>query len=116
MLRNEGGSLGIAISTVMVDRRSQFHQSRLAEHVRPSNPMVDQTIQAYSQLREVRGGVTQAVGNDQGFALMSNAVRNQARVLGYLDVFWVFWIMALLALPLVFLMKRAVAKAGAPAH
>ena len=26
MLRNEGSSLGIAIVTVMVDRRSQFHQ------------------------------------------------------------------------------------------
>ncbi len=31
MLRNEGGSFGIAIVTVMVDRRAQYHQSRLAE-------------------------------------------------------------------------------------
>ena len=41
MLRNEGGSLGIAIVTVLVDRRSQFHQLRLAEHVTPLNPAVD---------------------------------------------------------------------------
>ena len=38
MLRNEGGSFGIAIATVMVDRRAQFHQQRLAEQVRPGRP------------------------------------------------------------------------------
>ena len=41
MLRNEGGSLGIAIVTVLVDRRGQFHQSRLVEHVTPLNPAID---------------------------------------------------------------------------
>ena len=47
MLRNEGGSLGIAIVTVMVDRRGQFHQLRLAEHVTPLNPAVDRWTDYY---------------------------------------------------------------------
>ena len=42
--------------------------------------------------------------------LLSQMVRNQARVMAYLDAFWIFWIMALAALPLVLLMKKAVTK------
>ena len=41
MLRNEGGSLEIAIVTVVSDRRTQFHQMRLAEHVTPLSPALD---------------------------------------------------------------------------
>ncbi len=35
-----GGSLGIAIVEVLVNRRGQFHQLRLAEHVTLLNPAV----------------------------------------------------------------------------
>jgi hypothetical protein len=36
--------------------------------------------------------------------------------MAYLDMFWIFWIMALCALPLVFLMKRSVAEKGVSPH
>jgi MFS transporter, DHA2 family, multidrug resistance protein len=116
MLRNEGGSLGIAIVTVMVDRRSQFHQLRLAEHVTSLNPAVDRWVQYFAQTRMVRGGVTQAVAAQQGMGLLSRMVYNQAREMAYLDPFWVFSIMALAALPLILLMKRAVNKGGVAMH
>jgi DHA2 family multidrug resistance protein len=116
MLRNEGGSLGIAIATTMLDRRSQFHQSRLAENVRPANPLVDQIIEQLTQLRIVRGGVSSVVGHDQAFGLLSRMVREQARVIAYLDIFWLFWVMILATIPLVFLMKRSVARGELAAH
>ena len=56
MLRNEGGSLGIAIVTVLSDRRAQFHQLRLAEHVTPLNPAVDRWTDYFAQTRMIRGG------------------------------------------------------------
>ena len=43
-------------------------------------------------------------------------VHNQAREMAYLDPFWVFAIMALAALPLVLLMKKAVARGGVAMH
>ena len=116
MLRNEGGSLGIAIVTVLIDRRGQFHQLRLAEHVTPLNPAVDQWIDYFAQTRMVRGGVTQAVAQQQGMGLLSQMVHNQAREMAYLDPLWVFAIMALAALPLVLLMKKGVTKGGAAMH
>ena len=116
MLRNEGGSLGIAIVDVLVDRRGQFHQLRLAEHVTPMNPAVDRWIQYFAQTRMVRGGVTRVVAEQQGMGLLSRMVHNQAREMAYLDPFWVFAIMALAALPLILLMKKAVAKGGVAMH
>lgn len=35
MIRNHGGSFGIAFSTTMAARRSQFRQARLVEHLTP---------------------------------------------------------------------------------
>jgi MFS transporter, DHA2 family, multidrug resistance protein len=116
MLRNEGGSLGIAIATVLADRRTQFHQLRLAEHVTPLNPAVDRWTDYLAQTRMIRGGVTRAVAEQQGTGLLSQMVHNQARVMAYLDPFWVFAIMALAALPLVLFMKKSVAKGGLTVH
>ena len=90
----------------MVDRRAQFHQSRLAEHVTPTNPMVDRWTQYYSQVRMARGGVTRWMADQQGFGLMSRMVGQQGRFYAYMDIYFIFAVMALVALPLVFLMKR----------
>jgi DHA2 family multidrug resistance protein len=116
MLRNEGGSLGIAIVTTLVDRRGQYHQSRLAEHVTPTNPAVDRWLDQATNLRMLRGGISRAMAEDQAFGLMSRMVGRQARFWGYLDAYYLFGVMALLALPLVFLMKRSVARKDAPMH
>ena len=116
MLRNEGGSLGIAIVTVLTDRRSQFHQLRLAEHVTPLNPAVDRWIDYYAQTRMIRGGVTRAVAEQQGMGLLSRMVHNQSREMAYLDPFWVFAIMALAAILLILLMKKSVARGGVAVH
>ncbi len=116
MLRNEGGSLGIAIVTVLVDRRSQFHQLRLAEHVTPLNPAVARWTDYYAQTTMIRGGATQVVANEQSMGLLTQMVREQARVMAYLDAFWVFALMALAALPLILLMKKSVARGGLAVH
>ena len=116
MLRNEGGSLGIAIVEVLVDRRGQFHQLRLAEHVTLLNPAVDRWIDYFAQIRMIRGGVTWAVAEQQGMGLLSRMVHNQGRAMAYLDPFWVFAIMGLAALPLILLMKKSVARGGVAMH
>ena len=61
----------------------------------------------------VRGGVTQAVAEQQGMGLLSRMVHTQAREMAYLDPFWMFAIMALAALPLILLMKKSVARGEA---
>ncbi|MHC5537162.1 DHA2 family efflux MFS transporter permease subunit [Singulisphaera rosea] len=116
MLRNEGGSLGIAIVSTMVDRRTQFHHLRLAEHVRPSNPALDPMLRTLSQTSVVRGGSTPVVGDQQSVGLLAQMVNEQARELAYLDIFWIYWVMILLPIPLIFFMKKSVAREGASVH
>ncbi len=62
------------------------------------------------------GGVTRAVAEQQGTGMLSQMVAEQARVMAYLDPFWVFTLMALAALPLVLLMKKAVARGDVAMH
>ena len=78
---------------------------RLAEQVTLLNPALERWTDYFAQARTVRGDVTRAVANQQGMGMMSQMVREQARVMAYLDAFWIFAIMALAALPLVLLMK-----------
>ncbi|QEH36635.1 Multidrug export protein EmrB [Aquisphaera giovannonii] len=116
MLRNEGGSLGIAIVTILLDRRSQFHHARLAEHIRPGREAVDRVVGSLAQVRMVRGGATAVDAHAQGWALMSGNVAEQARILAYLDAFWVFFLLALAAMPLILIMKKSVARGDLAAH
>ena len=115
MLRNEGGSFGIAIATTMIDRRAQFHHSRLAEHVTPSNPMVDRWTDFYAQIRMARGGISQWMADQQGSGLLRQMVNMQARFYAYMDMYYLFAVLAVCALPFVFLMKKPRADADTTA-
>ena len=117
MLRNEGGSFGIAVVTIMVDRRSQHHVSRLAERVTPTNPMYGRWVDYYTNVRITRGGVSRPVARDQAAGLVRQMVNQQAEFWSYLDLYAIFAVIALCALPLVFFMKEAVKREGAaPVH
>ena len=89
---------------------------RLAEQVTPLNPALERWTDYFAQTRMVRGGVTRAVAGQQGMGIMSKMVREQARVMAYLDAFWIFAIMASAALPLVLLMKKSVAQGAVATH
>ena len=117
MLRNEGGSFGIAIVTIMVDRRAQFHQSRLAETVVPTNPAVNRWLSYYTNVRMTRGGISRSMAEDQGFGLLQRMVNDQARFWAYIDIYAILAVIAACALPLVFFMRKSVKQEGAaPVH
>ncbi len=44
LMRNEGGSLGIALVSTMLQRKAQLHQQMLAQHITASNPLVQQYL------------------------------------------------------------------------
>ena len=117
MMRNLGGSFGIAIATTLLARRQQYHQSVLIEHVTPYSSQYDQTIQAMQQaFASSTASAVDALQNAQ--ALLYATVQKQAAMLSYIDSFWVMGVIFLVLMPLVFLMKRPQPGAGAapPAH
>jgi MFS transporter, DHA2 family, multidrug resistance protein len=105
MMRNLGGSFGIAIATTVLARRQQFHQNVLVGHVTPYTSQYDTTIQAM-QLGLARNAANAADVLHQAQAQLYAMVQRQALVLSYIDAFWLLAIVFVAMLPLVFLLQK----------
>jgi DHA2 family multidrug resistance protein len=105
--RNLGGSIGISIAITVLARREQFHQFRLAEHLVPSSPQYQSALQQAAANFSAQGA-THADAQSQAIGLIGQLVQNQAALLSYIDVFWVFAMAALALIPLALLLLRAV--------
>ena len=85
MLRNIGGSVGIAMATTALIRRADLHQTYLAEHFAPSAPALQQKsamIAAYLSHQ-----VGQASARPGSFGLLYGLLEQQSALLAYIDVF-----------------------------
>jgi DHA2 family multidrug resistance protein len=105
LARNIGGSVGISIVTTMLDRRQQYHLSRMSSHLSAASPQVQSMIQGTTRALAARGfSATEAMQKAYGL-LQANLFR-QASMLAYIDNFWLLGLAILVMVPLVFLMKR----------
>jgi len=104
--RNLGGSFGIATATTLLARRSQFHQSRLVEHLTPLSQPFNDWQQRLSQVLPDLGTDWQWWNTPEAMAGLYQEVLRQAKMLAFCDDYWFFTIVFLCLLPLVFLMRR----------
>jgi DHA2 family multidrug resistance protein len=102
LMRNTGGSLGIAAMTTMLARGGQIHQAALVQNVNPYNPVLQQRLQELT----AQGSIEQA------YAAIYGMVARQAMVLSYIDNFRMLAFLCFLSVPAVFLFKRVRAKKG----
>jgi DHA2 family multidrug resistance protein len=113
MMRNLGGSFGIALVTTLLQRRQQYHQARLIEHVTPWNSNYDAMIQAMQQTYQT-ATANAADALQQAQALLYATLQKQAMILAFIDSFWVLALLFLALVPLVFLMRKPTSGAAAP--
>ncbi len=111
LVRNEGSSIGVALTNTLLQRRTQFHQFRLTEHINPLNPAAAHWLSGISGTLQAHGG-DPALSRRQGLQIMYQAVQQQASAVSYLDMFWLFSLLSFAAVPLVFLMKRSPSDGG----
>ena len=107
LMRNLGGSFGIATATTLLARRSQFHQSRLVEHLTPFSLPFNEWRQRMSDILPDLGSNWHLWNAPQALAGLYQEVQKQAQTLAFCDDYWFFTIVFLLLLPLVFLMRRS---------
>lgn len=102
LLRNIGSSIHISLSIALVVRATKVNYAGLTEHISPYNKAFD--------LPWVRG----AWSTDSLAELnaLSNEAQRQATLIGYLDAFTFFWVTAVFAIPLVFLVRWSKPEAG----
>src|SRR5262249_31837158 len=105
VVRNVGGSVGVALATTLLVRRSQAHQTTLVSHLNVYDAdmtaklsqwtahFVSQGADTYTATRRARG-------------LLSRGTTAQAAFLAYADAFWLFPVLCVITLPLIFLRHR----------
>jgi DHA2 family multidrug resistance protein len=114
LMRNIGGSAGIAMVTTMLARRSQFHQTVLAAHVTPYDLQVQMALQRSEQLLQASGPPGPVVAPPPPLALLYGEVQRQSAMQAVLDNFWLLGVlMAVLVLGLL-LLRKARRAGGAP--
>ncbi len=114
LMRNIGGSIGIAGATTMLARGAQRHQALLAQHLTPYDP------EFQNRLDVVGGALAGALGSVDAqtgaLAQMQALVIRQATLLAFVDQFRWLAVLCLLCIPLVWLFKKVRARAGVVAH
>jgi DHA2 family multidrug resistance protein len=113
MMRNLGGSFGIALATTLLIRRQQYHQSMLVEHVGHYGGQYHEAIQSMQQAFLARtANADDALHQAQ--ALLYAMVQKQSAALSYIDAFWAMGWLFMALVPLVFLLRKAALAGGGP--
>lgn len=100
--RNIGQSVGTSAVTTLIARRSQFHQSILAEHSASSG--FDAAIQSLTT-QLAQAGMSVYDAGQQAVGRLYGLVQAQAATLAYVDVFWLLAVFSALMLFCSFLLK-----------
>ena len=116
LMRNIGGSMGIALATTLLYRRGQEYANLLGARVTPFDPAARSFLGGLRRMFEARGAdaVTAA---ERAQAMAASLVARQASMMSFVAVFRLLGVIFLLLLPLVLIMKNPKkAAAGAAMH
>ncbi|MBV9238460.1 MAG: DHA2 family efflux MFS transporter permease subunit [Xanthobacteraceae bacterium] len=112
--RNLGGSIGVSVANAALTERAQFHQSRLVENIFPASPVYQNTLRNVTKHFAAQGA-SLADAQHQAIGWIGQTALNQATLLSYIDVFWIYAVLALGMIPLALLLRRVDLDAGGKA-
>jgi DHA2 family multidrug resistance protein len=116
LARNIGASVGIATVTTMLDRRAQFHQSRLMEGVNDYSRAYHNMLNGL-ETKLVAAGSTVAHASAQAHGMIYNTVQRQAVMLAFIDDFKMLGIVFFALIPVLLSMRKPRVAAGTmPVH
>ena len=110
LMRNLGGSVGIAFVTTMLERGAQAHQALMVSHLTAYDPAFVQRLAATKAAVAVQNGPVAAVM--QAYSLIYDKLIQQAKLWAFVDNFRLFGAICLACLPLILLFKKV--KRGGP--
>jgi len=104
LMRNIGGSFGIAMITTLLARGAQVHQTILAAHLSSGNPILQHDLDLLRH--SVTAGSGPVASTLQAWGLIYSQLIRQATLLAYADNFRLMAALALACVPLVLLFRR----------
>jgi DHA2 family multidrug resistance protein len=105
MMRQLGGSFGIALITTFMSRRNVSHRQALISHLDVNDPYVQQRV-AGIQHTFMAKGMAPNTALQSAYQSLEGSVMRQAAVLSYMDVFLYLGIMFLICIPFILMVKR----------
>jgi DHA2 family multidrug resistance protein len=116
LMRNIGGSVGIAITGTMLSRQSQTNTALLGSNVTPYSAAAQQMFNGIKAAM-MAAGADAVTATARAQAMLFGLVQRQASMVAFVTIFQLLGIAFLVLIPLVFLMQRpARAPSTAPAH
>jgi DHA2 family multidrug resistance protein len=112
MGRNLGGSLGLALTGILLDRRSAFHMVQL-DQATTANSIPGQQRVAEMAAGMMHGGADTHYATMRALRMIADEIQRQAQVMSFLDGFWIMGFGLILAAPLVLFLRRPPAGAAA---
>jgi DHA2 family multidrug resistance protein len=105
MMRQLGGSFGIAMVNTYLTRRNAVHRTHLVEHVTSGDPALTARLDGYTQYFLNKGAVL-ADAQHQALGLLDSAVVRQSNVLSFGDAYLLLGVCFAVSLPLLLLTRR----------
>jgi len=105
LMRNIGGSMGIALIQTFVVRQRQLHIGRLGEHISRYEPISRAMLERLEAAFRAAGADPVTAAN-KAVAALWGLVQREAATLAFLDAFHVLGILFLIITPLVIVMRR----------
>jgi DHA2 family multidrug resistance protein len=115
MVRNLGGSVGLALTAVIIDRRSVFHFQMISEQLTGNSRLLLHYLQGTGAMLGAPGS-DPAHGQIQSMAALRNRIAEQGLVMAYADALWLFGIALFLCMGSVFLLRKPGSGAVTMAH
>jgi DHA2 family multidrug resistance protein len=111
MMRQLGGSFGVAIIITFMARSNVHHQADLNTHLDATNPAVQYKVAATTQGFASRG-MNYFDAKQASLEAIGHSVSRQAAVLSYMDVFLYVGLMFLACIPIILLVRGNKKKKG----
>ncbi len=105
LMRNIGGSIGIATTGTMIARNQQRVTATLGAHVSAYDP-ASQTMFLQMKSAFMAAGADAATATNRAYAAMFGMLQRQAAMVSFVGLFQLLGIVFLVLIPLVLLMKR----------
>ena len=116
MMRNLGGSFGIAALATLLTQREKFHSNRLGDAISLYNPETQQRLDTLTQLF-VSKGADFNTAQSQAFQAIASTVSRESYVMAFNDCFYfVGFALLLSGIAVLFFKKVRVSDASGGAH
>jgi len=115
LMRNLGGSVGIAVTGSLLARYQQKYINILGEHVHPYSEAAQHAMEAARQAA-MAAGADPVTAMRRAYAAVFGMVQQQASMVSFVQLFRLLGLIFLLLLPLVLLMQRPRGKPAMGAH